>query len=73
MRQLMGLTRSQDEGHRPSEAVGDHAGLGPRARERPSASRWSRSSLRPALVQNYCLGLGQRHGGAYRAIPSFSG
>ena len=45
MRQLMGLTRSQDEGHRPSEAVGDHAGLGPRApRERPSASRWSRSA-----------------------------
>src|SRR3954466_12550081 len=26
-----------------------------------------------ALVQNYRLGLGQRHGGVYRAIPSFSG
>ena len=26
-----------------------------------------------ALVQNYRLGLGQRDGGAYRAIPSFSG
>jgi DNA helicase HerA-like ATPase len=26
-----------------------------------------------ALVQNYRFGLGQHHGGAYRAIPSFSG
>src|SRR3954453_15135132 len=29
MREFMGLTRSQDEGHRPSEPVGDHARLGP--------------------------------------------
>src|SRR4051812_1487660 len=29
LRQLMSLTRSQDEGHRPSEAVGDHASFGP--------------------------------------------
>ena len=28
MGQLMGLARSQDEGHRPSQPVGDHARLG---------------------------------------------
>src|SRR4051795_13001199 len=29
LRQLMRLARSQDEGHRPSKPVGDHARLGP--------------------------------------------
>src|SRR3954467_14834762 len=29
VRQLMGLAWSQDEGHRPSKPVGDHARLGP--------------------------------------------
>src|SRR5215204_7552596 len=29
MRQLMSRTRSQDEGHCPSEAIGAHAGFGP--------------------------------------------
>src|SRR4051812_24255824 len=34
MGQFMGLARRQDEGHRPSEPVGDHARLGPMAAAR---------------------------------------
>src|ERR1044072_7552346 len=30
----MGLTRRQDKGHRPSEPISDHAGLGPIAAAR---------------------------------------
>ena len=44
MRQLMGLARSQDEGHRPSEPVGDHARLGPVAATR-AAQRFTLISL----------------------------